>query len=828
MMRSFIFIILLLILQFPSAFCLKLNLHNLSDEDSLKTIEKVYVHIDRDVYYSNDDIWFKAYLIDALSQLLTNHSSNLHVELISPSLDIIYSRIIKLSGGLGYGDFHVSQNLNSGRYTLRAYTNFMRNFEDNIFFNKTLIIINPNDDSKAIPRSGESNSNETEIVFFPEGGSLVDNVSTIVGFKALDSKGLGSEVIGDIYSSSDEIVTSFKSTHNGMGTFSLKPSKWESYYALVKNNAGDFMKYNLPESFAEGVVLGVSKNEIGELSLAIKTNAETFNIYKDNDLTLNVSAHNITYKTFQFRMTTLNNYFSFSMSDLPSGIYSLTLSDPNNINICERLVFNQNEGDLNIKLETDKRVYDKRDSISVKISLPRNTVSGETVFLSLSASNSLFHDSPSSFPTTIASWFLLESEIRGPVEDPSYYFDFSNKDRLKNLDILLLTQGWRDFEKKYKYKNYKPELGFNISGRVRKKFSDTPIKKSVVTVAIFKNGNPFLRSIPTDSSGRFYIENVGLSGESNLIATATGEKDDLKGWLILDSVEYVPAPIIGSIIPKNIIRSNIGNEIQIESINSSKTVQKFIQYAEIQSSIQKKYKLSDTLAPGEVTITAARNDWTESARSRSRHFLMGTPDREVIITPQLEAYSNIHQLVMSRFVSPFKLQGPFTWGLNPNMTNPLCMIDGVKVTIDELRTIPVKWVERIDIMETVASYSAFKTIIQTDDSTSSLIDGVISVILRNDFETYSTPEYHSVNMKFSGYDEPRIFYSPKHFNKLESDYKPDLRTTIYWKPDIIMRSDNDLILNFFNTDVSSSVTIVVEGITSTGIPIVDKVEYLVR
>jgi len=43
-----------------------------------------------------------------------------------------------------------------------------------------------------------------------------------------------------------------------------------------------------------------------------------------------------------------------------------------------------------------------------------------------------------------------------------------------------------------------------------------------------------------------------------------------------------------------------------------------------------------------------------------------------------------------------------------------------------------------------------------------------------------------------------------------------------------MSSENDLFLHFFNTDVSSSVKIVVEGITSTGIPIVDMVEYLVR
>src|SRR5664279_5870834 len=61
--------------------------------DSLIVTEKVYLHIDRESYYPGDDIWFKAYLIDATDRLLTNNSMNLHVELISPDLKIIDSHI---------------------------------------------------------------------------------------------------------------------------------------------------------------------------------------------------------------------------------------------------------------------------------------------------------------------------------------------------------------------------------------------------------------------------------------------------------------------------------------------------------------------------------------------------------------------------------------------------------------------------------------------------------------------------------------------------------------------------------------------------------------
>ena len=119
-----------------------------SQNDSAKIVEKVYLHVDRQSYYPGDDIWFKAYLIDASDQLLSSNSMNLHVELISPGLQIIDSRIIKLENGLGNGDFHLSEKLQSGRYRLRAYTNYMRNFGDQLFFNKDITIINSSDAGK--------------------------------------------------------------------------------------------------------------------------------------------------------------------------------------------------------------------------------------------------------------------------------------------------------------------------------------------------------------------------------------------------------------------------------------------------------------------------------------------------------------------------------------------------------------------------------------------------------------------------------------------------------------------------------------------------------
>ena len=83
------------------------------------------------------------------------------------------------------------------------------------------------------------------------------------------------------------------------------------------------------------------------------------------------------------------------------------------------------------------------------------------------------------FGTNISSYFLMESDIRGKVHNPGYYFDATNVKRLEHLDDLLLTQGWRDFLWKTMPKsndtiNYKAEKGITISGRVKQLFGEKP------------------------------------------------------------------------------------------------------------------------------------------------------------------------------------------------------------------------------------------------------------------------------------------------------------------------------------------------------------------
>jgi hypothetical protein len=90
----------------------------------------------------------------------------------------------------------------------------------------------------------------------------------------------------------------------------------------------------------------------------------------------------------------------------------------------------------------------------------------------------------------------------------------------------------------------------------------------------------------------------------------------------------------------------------------------------------------------------------------------------------------------------------------------------------------------------------------------------------------SKPVKHTVNTTFSGYDSPRIFYSPRH-DPIQPSNSPDVRTTLFWKPDITLQEGKGFLLDYFNADNPSTIRIVVEGITSKGIPVTATTQYQV-
>jgi hypothetical protein len=67
--------------------------------------QKVFLHTDKTAYAGGNTLWFKAYLVDALSHYPDTISTNLYVELISPFQTRVEIKRIRIFRGFGVGDF---------------------------------------------------------------------------------------------------------------------------------------------------------------------------------------------------------------------------------------------------------------------------------------------------------------------------------------------------------------------------------------------------------------------------------------------------------------------------------------------------------------------------------------------------------------------------------------------------------------------------------------------------------------------------------------------------------------------------------------------------
>ncbi|WP_199117109.1 TonB-dependent receptor plug domain-containing protein [Pedobacter sp. ASV28] len=117
-------------------------LKKLEQITSARAQEKVYLHLDKPYYAIGDDIWFKAYTINAKTGLPSMNSGLLYVELINDKDSIAKQVLLPMKAGITWGNFKLTDSLQEGNYRIRAYTQWMRNAGPEFFFDKTIKIGN--------------------------------------------------------------------------------------------------------------------------------------------------------------------------------------------------------------------------------------------------------------------------------------------------------------------------------------------------------------------------------------------------------------------------------------------------------------------------------------------------------------------------------------------------------------------------------------------------------------------------------------------------------------------------------------------------------------
>ncbi|MFI1744676.1 TonB-dependent receptor [Thalassobellus sediminis] len=781
-------------------------------------IEKTYLHTDRNYYNIGESLWYKVYSVYAYNNLLFNNSNVLYVELISPDSKIIARNKINIEQGLGHGDFKLTDSTGvkkAGIYQLRAYTNWNRNFDNDFVFKKEIEIMDAfkaHSDNLKKPTKSILNENSSieerntiKIDFFPEGGSLLQNVANLVAFKAVDVNGKPIKVTGEVFDNEDNLVSLFLSTHDGMGKFQFIPISGKQYYAKIKTVNGQELKQELPKADTEGYLLSC-KTVKGRTFVVIKTNQETFIKKTNEELTVNFKTRGISYLKINPVLTKLILSFELPKADIPEGICQITLYDSSSKPQSERLVYIEKEHDLNVKVTTDKITYKPNEKVVLNISSKSKAGDVKSASYSLSVTDLNGVTDEKTLNTNISSYFLMESDIRGKVHNPGYYFNSNNPKRLEHLDALLLTQGWRNFLWKTTRKlkdsiPFKVENGINITGRVEQLFGEKPKPNMNVSLALMNKTGMNVFSDITDSLGNFKFEKLMLSGKTNMFLNSRNEKGKNKGEIVLNPIGQKPIPVYFKDLTGSFIETTNKNSI-VEHV-----YRKHINFGVAPENIL-----------DEVEIIGKKKKQTIS--------LHGIPDLSYVVdenTPVVNDVLELVQLTISGvIIERGDVNGDYLRFMRYDKDKPaLILINDFPIyDISELDFIQPDNVEKIEAIR-----GATAAIYGTEGA-----NGVIAIYTKKlSGNQASKEDFHTIKKEIEGFYEARVFYTPD-LNKPSTDMynKEAIRNTIYWNPYVHPDANGNVSTTYYNSSVETKVKVTLEGITATGIPVVKHMYYTIE
>ena len=426
--------------------------------------QKIYLHTDKDKYISGETIWLKAYLMDMASQLSDTASKEIYIDLIDCSQKVTRTIMVKNNKGFASGEILLSDSILEGNYLLRAYTNWMRNFNNDFFFSKTIVIKNPNYENiitskslQAIKDDNESlkkSEKQISLSFFPEGGSMICGLLNNIAFKIENNLGYGIDVNGSITDDKGSKIVDLKSVHQGMGTFEFTPQVGKNYVAQISID-GKNKKFNLPKALDKGVLFKVDGSEKDIIRIFIQSNREP-SATASNDVIILGQSHG---KILYMSKGVVNKPIKSSISKklFPTGIAQFTIFDGNGEPLCERLIFINSQ--IQTKIDLTSETSDDDISYHLKISTPAGL--SKKGNLSIAVTEQLPNQTNMPWQSNILSNLLLTSDLKGKVENPLYYFNPANTDAFQKLDLVMLTHGWRRFAWKEILANNFPNLSFS-------------------------------------------------------------------------------------------------------------------------------------------------------------------------------------------------------------------------------------------------------------------------------------------------------------------------------------------------------------------------------
>ncbi len=530
------------------------NEHSIS-----KKKEKLYVHFDRPAYYCGDKVWFKAYLLLAVNQQKDPLEKILYVELSGCNDSLVIKRNYQINMGLVNGVFYLPDSLATGQYSFVAYTNWMQNSFGGEFFKYDVFIFNEKNVYSTTSEVDSTSMDEGQMVeivtdtlpknqlkpegenitlkFYPEGGTFVDNLTTVVAIEALDSKGKPTFAEGSIKDDLGNFITFFKTFDSGKGFFMIKPNKERTYKAYIAIPDSETTVFNLPEVDPYGYVLNVTNSFLQD-SITLRVRAQISNMKEKEHFYLLGIQNGIVKMAIQGDVEGKSVIIKCNKNSFNTGIISFTLLDANMIPQCERLAFVNHYDQLNVKLNVNDTLFKKNRLVEVSVDVSDkkgNPVVGD---FSLSVTDAGIISDSLYDKKNIVNYLYFISDFPDLMEYVNRLL-VKDEDSHNLTNMVMLTKGWRKFKWRIIEDDYKiqPEYEIEpnnwIKGVVKRNRNKEKLASGISITALLKGEYNDFYSIKTDKNGEFLFSLLDFS-DTVSVAIQTTNKSGLKSNYKLD------------------------------------------------------------------------------------------------------------------------------------------------------------------------------------------------------------------------------------------------------------------------------------------------------
>ena len=749
--------------------------------------EKIYIQYDKPSYFAGETIWFKAYLMEGFYP--ATNSTVLAVELLNDSGRVIEKKALPIKMGAASGDFSLSPALRQGNYIVRAYTRRHMNNGAKRLYQHAVNIYNPSNTSSSETTTGDSNF----VYFFPEGGNFIGNIKNSMAFRCSDKWGHPQEIEGKIVDSKGGVITSFKSTHNGMGKLIFTPGTGEKYTAECVINSTLKKTIPLPEVLSQGVNLQVN-------SVDSKTyfyiDATTVNIQSlMPSYVLGVQENMV---AFKIPLDANNKEIKgrIPVEKLPSGILQITVFNADNKPLAERLTF-LNSGDYipGSFFKTDTLNFDQRQKNVFSFNLKDPAIG--TYAVSITALNDDVNTGDN-----IISRLLLTEDIKGFVYNPAYYFEENNEKHAQDLDLVMLTNGWRryNWNEVLSYTNappvFKDPVFITFSAVALDPATKAPVQNMPLSIFVKTKDNfsDFLIT-ETDSSGFFMMPGMVFEDTMKLsFSNATNKKERMHLQIKSQPISYLLF-VPKQEMPKYKFRSVSENSNYFKS-NAGR--------------VQENYTASGLLMKEIQVVTKAKTEKEKFEKKYTTGRLGSSASTEIdFLSEPVTSGLSIIEYLKSRLGGVTITGGPFDYSINYRGARSLSsglipmavFLDEFQVEPGDLSTIRVSDVAMVKVFSNALTSAG----------------GALAIYTKRDRGTDSNTSLDKTDVFVEGFSPTKEFFSPNYGDSKADKVIADERSTLYWNPYLETSAQNSkLYFSFYNSDNAKQFKVVIEGVLEDG------------